>query len=112
MSHWAYLSIAIVAEVIGTSFLKQSAGFTRLAPSLIVGVAYLLAFYFLALTLRTMPVGIAYAVWSGVGIALIALIGFAFLGQSLDAPAMLGIGLILAGVVVINVFSSSVHGGN
>lgn len=111
MSHWAYLSIAIVAEVIGTSFLKQAEGFTRLAPSLVVAVAYAVAFYFLALTLRTMPVGIAYAVWSGVGIALIALIGFVFLGQTLDAPALLGIGLILAGIVVINAFSSSVSQG-
>lgn len=111
MSHWAYLSIAIVAEVIGTSFLKQAEGFTRLAPSLVVAVAYAVAFYFLALTLRTMPVGIAYAVWSGVGIALIALIGFVFLGQTLDAPALLGIGLILAGIVLINAFSSSVSQG-
>ncbi len=108
MSHWAYLSIAIVAEVIGTSFLKHAEGFTRLAPSLVVAVSYVVAFYFLALTLRTMPVGVAYAVWSGVGIALIALIGFVFLGQSLDAPALLGIGLILAGIVVINAFSATV----
>lgn len=111
MSPWATLSIAILAEVVGTSLLKQSDGFTRLAPSLAVVVAYVVSFYFLALTLRTMPVGVAYAVWSGVGIALIALIGFVFFAQSLDVPAMLGIGLILAGVVVINTFSSSVGQG-
>ncbi len=108
MSPWATLSIAIVAEVVGTSFLKQSDGFTRLAPSAVVVVAYVVSFYFLALTLRAMPMGLAYAVWSGVGIVLIALIGFAFFGQTLDVPAMLGIGLILAGVVVIHTYSSSV----
>lgn len=109
MSHWIYLSLAIVSEVVGTSFLKSTEGFTRLGPSLVVLVGYGLAFYFLSLTLRTMPVGIAYAVWAGVGVALIALVGWLFLGQALDAPALLGIGLIVAGVVVLNVFSSSVR---
>ncbi len=109
MSHWFYLSLAIVSEVIGTSFLKSTEGFTRLLPSLVVAVSYGLAFYFLSATLRTMPVGIAYAVWSGVGVALIALVGWLFLGQALDAPALLGIGLIVAGVVVLNVFSSGVR---
>lgn len=109
MSHWIYLSLAIVSEVVGTSFLKSTEGFSRLGPSLVVLVGYGLAFYFLSLTLRTMPVGIAYAVWAGVGVALIALVGWLFLGQALDAPALLGIGLIVAGVVVLNVFSSSVR---
>jgi small multidrug resistance pump len=107
MSPWFFLSIAIVAEVIGTSFLKSSDGFTRLAPSLAVIASYILAFYFLSLTLRTMPVGIAYAVWAGAGVALIALIGWAIFGQVLDTAAILGISLIVAGVVVLNVFSAS-----
>jgi small multidrug resistance pump len=111
MSQWLYLSIAIAAEVIGTSFLKSAAGFTRLGPSVVVIVGYVVAFYFLSLTLKTMPVGIAYAVWAGAGTALIALIGWAFLAQSLDVAAIVGIGLIVAGVVVINAFSSSLSHG-
>jgi len=110
MSPWFYLCIAIVAEVIGTSFLKSSEGFTRLAPSLVVVLAYVVAFYFLALTLKTLPVGVAYAVWAGAGTALIALAGFAFFGQALDGAAIAGIALIIAGVVVINAFSSAVPG--
>jgi len=110
MPHWIYLSIAIVAEVVGTSFLKSAEGFTRLLPSLIVVVSYVVAFFFLGLALKTLPVGIAYAIWAGVGVALIALVGYAFLGQRLDAPAILGIALIVAGVVVINVFSRTVSG--
>lgn len=108
MSHWVLLAIAIVAEVIGTSFLKASDGFTRLWPSVVVVVSYCIAFYFLALTLKTMPVGIAYAVWAGAGIALIALIGWAVFGQSLDLPAAAGIGLIVSGILVLQLFSSSV----
>lgn len=113
MTHWIYLSAAIISEVIGTSFLKSTGGFTRLAPSLIVLVAYVASFYFLSLTLRTLPLGIAYAVWAGTGVALIALVGFALFGQKLDAPAVIGILLIISGVVVINVFSKSVgHDGS
>lgn len=113
MTHWIYLSAAILSEVIGTSFLKSSAGFTRLVPSLIVLVAYVASFYLLSLTLRTLPLGIAYGVWSGAGVALIALAGYALFGQKLDAPAIIGILLIVSGVVVINVFSASVnHGGS
>jgi small multidrug resistance pump len=108
MSHWIYLSAAIISEVIGTSFLKSAEGFTRPAPSLIVVVAYVASFYFLSLALRTLPVGIAYAVWAGTGVALITLAGFAFFGEKLDAPAVIGILLIVSGVVVINVFSSSI----
>lgn len=112
MSPWLYLSIAIVAEVLGTSFLKSAEGFTRLWPSLVVAGSYATAFYFLSLTLKTLPLGIAYAVWAGAGVALIALAGYAIYGQRLDAPAIVGICLIVAGVVIINVFSSSVsHGG-
>jgi small multidrug resistance pump len=106
--NWLYLGIAIVAEVIATSALKSAEGFTRLAPSLVVLVGYITAFYFLSLTLRTIPVGLAYAIWSGVGIVLIALIGWLVLGQALDIPALIGIGLIIAGVIVINGFSRSV----
>lgn len=108
MQHWLFLSIAIVSEVMATSALKASAGFTRPLPSLVVVVGYGVAFYFLSLTLKTVPVGVAYAIWSGAGVALIALVGWAFLGQRLDAPALLGLALIVAGVVVINVFSKTV----
>ena len=105
MKNWLFLAIAIVSETIATSALKSSAGFTMLLPSLVVVAGYGIAFYFLSLTLRTIPIGIAYAVWSGVGIVLIALVGWLVFGQKLDTPALLGMGLIVAGVVVMNVFS-------
>jgi len=105
---WLYLGIAIVAEIIATSALKSAEGFTRLLPSLVTVAGYAVAFYFLALTLREIPVGIAYAIWSGVGIVLISLVGALFFKQHLDGPALLGITLILAGVVIMNVFSKSV----
>ena len=108
MQQWIYLTVAIFSEVIATSALKATEGFSRLGPSLIVVAGYAAAFFFLSLTLRTIPVGIAYAVWAGAGVALIALIGWLFLGQNLDTPAILGLALIVAGVVVINVFSKSV----
>ncbi len=104
---WIYLSIAIVAEVIATSFLKASDGFTKLLPSLAVGAGYVTAFFFLSLTLKEIPVGVAYAVWSGAGVTLIAAIGWIFLGQKLDAAAIAGMGLIVAGVVVLNLFSKA-----
>jgi small multidrug resistance pump len=104
---WVFLVIAIVAEVIGTSFLRASAGFTKPLPSVMVVLGYGAAFYFLSLTLTTIPVGIAYAVWSGVGVTLIAAIGWLFLGQKLDAAALAGMGLIVAGVVVLNLFSKA-----
>lgn len=104
---YLYLMVAIVFEVIGTSALKATAGFTRLLPSLIVVVGYGIAFYFLALALKTIPVGVAYAVWSGVGVALITLIGWLVFKQRLDGPALAGIFLIVAGVVVIRFYSSS-----
>lgn len=103
--YWIYLAIAIVAEVIGTSALKYAEGFTRLLPSMVVIVSYSISFYLLSLTLRTIPVGIVYAVWSGVGIVLLALIGAIFFKQTLDTPAIIGVALILAGVLVINLFS-------
>lgn len=106
--HWAYLAIAIIGEIVGTSFLKSSLGFTRLAPALICIASYAIAFYFLSLSLKTLPVGIAYAIWAGVGIVLIAAIGYFFHGQKLDLPAGVGIAMILAGVLVINLFSKSV----
>ena len=107
-TQWLYLGIAIVAEVIATSTMKATQGFTRTWPSLVVGIGYLVAFYFLSLTLRTLPVGIAYAVWSGVGIALVSLIAWLVYGQTLDGPAIAGLLLIVAGVVVLNGFSKSV----
>ncbi|MBY4896307.1 multidrug efflux SMR transporter [Cupriavidus sp. AU9028] len=106
--HWLYLFIAIVAEVIATSALKTTAGFTRPLPSLVVVAGYGVAFYCLALTLRTLPVGIAYAVWSGVGIVLVSVAGWVLFGERLDGAALAGIGLILAGVLVINLLSKSV----
>jgi small multidrug resistance pump len=108
MKHWLFLSIAIISEVIATSALKATEDFTRLWPSHIVVAGYVVAFYFLTLTLRTIPIGIAYAIWSGAGVALIALVGWLFYKQPLDLPAFIGISLIVAGVVVLNVFSRAV----
>lgn len=105
---YLYLFVAIIFEVVATTALKQTDGFTRLIPSLVTVVGYALAFYFLALTLRTMPVGIVYAIWSGAGIILITAIGWILFRQALDLPALVGMGLILAGVLVINLFSRSV----
>lgn len=107
--NWIYLIIAICAEVIGTTTLKASAGFSRLVPSVITIIGYGIAFYFLALALKTIPVGIAYAIWSGAGIIIIAIIGYLVFNQTLDTAAIIGIGLILAGVLVLNIFSNSGH---
>ncbi len=104
---WLYLAVAIVAEVAATTTLKMSEGFTRPLPAGITVVGYTLAFYFLALTLREIPVGIAYAIWSGVGIVIITLVGALLFGQRLDPAGMAGIGLILAGVLVLKLFSQS-----
>jgi len=108
MTSYLYLLTAIVFETIGTSALQASEQFTRPKPVLLTIACYAATFYFLSLALRTMPVGIAYAIWSGLGIVLIALIGLAWFGQKLDLPALVGLALILTGVVVINVFSSAV----
>lgn len=105
--HYLYLAVAIVAEVIATSFLKQSDGFRNLGPSLIMAAGYIVAFYFLSLALRDIPTGIAYAIWSGVGIVLIATVAWVFQGQRLDAPAMIGMTLIVAGVAVMNIWSKT-----
>jgi small multidrug resistance pump len=105
--HWLYLSIAIVSEVIATSALKAAEGFTRWLPSVLVVAGYGSAFYFLSLTLKTIPLGTAYAIWSGVGLALVALAGWIFYGQSLDIPAIVGMSLIVAGVLVLNLFSKT-----
>jgi len=108
MQQWIFLSVAIVSEVIATSALKASEGFSRLWPSTIVIVGYAAAFYFLSLTLKAIPVGVAYAIWSGVGIVLIALIAWILYGQALDLPAIIGMSLIVAGVVVLNLFSKAI----
>ena len=101
------LAIAIVAEVIATTALKQSAGFTRPLPLLVTTIGYAIAFWFLALSLEKIPTGIAYAIWSGVGIVLITALAWVVHGQKLDAPAFAGIGLIMAGVLVLNLFSKA-----
>ncbi len=105
---YLYLAIAIVAEVVATSLLKLSDGFTRPLPTAAMALGYGVAFYFLSLTLRTIPTGIAYAIWSGVGVVLIATIAWLFQGQKLDLAAMIGMAMIVGGVVVMNLFSSSV----
>lgn len=107
MPAYAFLAVAIAAEVIATSALRASEGFTRLWPSVLVVIGYGVAFYFLSLTLKTIPVGLAYAIWSGVGIVLVSAIAFFVYKQTLDLPALIGIGLIMAGVLVINLFSQS-----
>ena len=104
---YLFLALAIVAEVVATSALKASHGFTRLWPSLLVVIGYAIAFYCLSLVLRTVPVGVAYAIWSGVGVALIALIGWLVLDQPLDLPAVIGIALIVSGVAVLQLFSKA-----
>ncbi len=103
---FVYLALAIVAEVVGTTALKASDGFTRLWPSVTVAVGYALAFYLLSLVLRTIPVGIAYAIWAGLGIVLVAVVGVVVYGQRPDLPALLGMAMIIGGVVVIQLFSS------
>lgn len=105
---WLFLVLAIVAEVVATSALKASEGFTRPLPSLLVVAFYGVAFFLLAQTLRVLPIGVAYAIWSGLGIVLISLVGWLWYGQALDAAALAGMGLIVAGVVVVNLFSGSV----
>jgi small multidrug resistance pump len=104
------LFLAIVAEVVATSALKASEGFTRLVPSLIVVAGYGIAFTCLSLTLKTIPLGVAYAIWSGIGTALVAVVGWLYFKQHLDLPVVLGIGLIVSGTIVLNLFSKiSVH---
>lgn len=106
--HWLYLVLAVVGEVIGTSALKASEGFTRPIPAVICLAAFASALFFLSLTLKVIPVGVVYAIWSGIGIVLISVIGYLVFGQVLDLAAIIGLGLIIAGVVVINTLSTSV----
>ncbi|MEA1079553.1 multidrug efflux SMR transporter [Marinobacter qingdaonensis] len=110
MTNWVFLAMAIVAEVVATSSLKASEGFTRLWPSVVVVVGYGVAFYLLGLALRTIPVGTAYAIWAGLGIVLVAAAGWLVFGQKLDAWGIVGMVLIVSGVFVLNVLSkTSVH---
>ena len=102
-----YLGAAILAEVTATSALKSAEGFTRLWPSLIVVVGYGLSFFLLSLTLRAIPIGVVYAIWSGAGIVLIATVGWLLFKQTLDTPALVGMGMIIAGVAVINLLSKT-----
>ena len=108
MKNWIYLTIAILSEVIATSALKSSDGFSKLIPSFIVILGYAIAFYCLSLTLKSIPVGIAYAIWSGLGIVLVTVIAWFMHGQKLDFAAVAGIGLTISGVVVMNLFSKVV----
>ena len=106
MSKWPYLGMAIFSEVIATSYLKSTEGFTNLIPSVVVVVGYCAAFYFLSLTLDEIPVGVAYAIWSGVGIVGIAVIAVIFHDQRLDFGAIIGMGLIIAGIIVMRLYST------
>jgi small multidrug resistance pump len=109
LAHALFLALAIVAEVIGTTALKASDGFTRLWPSLVTAIGYAASFYCMSLVVRAVPVGIVYAIWSGVGIVLISSIGWALYGEKLDWAALLGMALIVAGVLVLNLLSGSVR---
>jgi small multidrug resistance pump len=106
---YVYLLIAIIAEVVGTSALKASDGFTKWIPNDIVAIGYGSAFYFLSLVLRSIPVGVTYAIWSGLGIVLISLVGYVYFKQPLDLPAIAGMVLIISGVIVINLFSKTIR---
>ena len=107
MNKWIYLALAIGSEVVATSSLKSTEGFTKLWPSLLVLAGYSAAFYFLSLTLDTIPIGVAYAIWSGVGVAAIVLVSVVVFDQKIDLAGMIGIGLIIAGVVVLRLYSES-----
>jgi small multidrug resistance pump len=108
MKEWVFLGVAIVGEVIATSALKASDGFTNLAPSLLVTTGYVVAFYFLSLALRSIPIGVAYAIWAGLGVVLVAAISWLVYGQKLDVAAVIGMVLIISGVFVMNMFSKLV----
>ena len=107
MNKWIYLTLAIFSEVMATASLKSTEGFTKLWPSVLVLVGYSAAFYFLSLTLDTIPIGVAYAIWSGVGVAAITLVSIFFFDQKIDTAGFIGIGLIVAGVIVLRLFSES-----
>jgi small multidrug resistance pump len=105
--HYVYLIVAVTFETVGTTALQASQQFTKIGPTVVVVFAYLFAFFFLGLALKFIPVGVAYAIWSGLGIVLIAGIGFVVFGQRLDLPAMLGLAMIIGGIVVIHLFSKT-----
>lgn len=105
--HWLYLVLAIAFETVGTTALKTSEGFTRLWPSLLCLGCFFTALFLLSLVLKTLPVGITYAIWSGLGIVLISTIGWVAFGQRLDLPALVGISLIVSGIVIMQVFSNT-----
>ena len=107
MNKWIYLTLAIFSEVLATASLKSTEGFTKLWPSVLVLVGYSAAFYFLSMTLDSIPIGIAYAIWSGVGVAAITLVSIFFFDQKIDTAGFIGIGLIVAGVIVLRIFSES-----
>lgn len=107
LAKWAYLGLAIMTEVIATAYLKSTDGFTKFWPSLVVVIGYCSAFYFLSLTLDTIPIGVAYAIWSGVGIASLAIISVLIFDQKIDLAGAVGMALIIAGVVVLRVFSDA-----
>lgn len=107
MNKWIYLTLAIFSEVLATASLKSTEGFTKLWPSVLVLVGYSAAFYFLSMTLDSIPIGVAYAIWSGVGVAAITLVSIFFLDQKIDTAGFIGIGLIVAGVIVLRLFSES-----
>lgn len=108
MKSWLFLGVAIFCEVVATSSLKASQEFSKLIPSVIVVIGYIGAFYFLSLALKTIPVGIAYAIWAGFGIVAVAAISWFLYGQKLDFHAIIGIALILSGVIILNLFSKAV----
>lgn len=107
MNDWVYLFLAILSEVVATASLKSTEGFTKPIPSIIVLIGYIAAFYFLSLTLDTISIGVAYAIWSGVGVATITVVSFFLYDQKIDLAGILGIGLIIAGVIVLRLFSES-----
>ena len=104
---YVYLAISIIAEVIATSALKASDGFSKLWPSVLVVIGYGVAFHFLALALKSIPIGVVYAIWAGAGVSIVAIVGWLLFGQKLDAPAIIGMALIVTGVVVMQAFSKS-----
>ncbi|MNY34484.1 Quaternary ammonium compound-resistance protein QacC [compost metagenome] len=106
---YLFLGLAIIFEVVGSSFMKASEGFTKWLPSIVVVVAYLICFYFLSLALKTIPLGVAYAIWAGLGIVLTAMVSVFIFKQKLDSPAIIGILFIVIGVVIMNFFSKTSH---
>ncbi len=107
MKEWLFLGVAIIAEIFATTLIKSSEGFTKLLPSALVIIGYIVTFYFLSLSVKTIPIGIAYAVWAGLGVVFVALLGWLFYGDSLNLATIIGMLLIIVGVVIINLFGST-----